>query len=73
MPIDLKSLKERWPSAVVARTEVKSFTGGVMSEKYMANLDCQGAGPEGSFKLGRKVVYPVDSLVSWLERRSTQK
>ena len=66
---DLSELKAKWPSAVVARTDIKSFTGGLMSERYIANLDSQGAGPHGRFKVGRKVGYPVDSLISWLEER----
>jgi hypothetical protein len=41
-----------------------------MSEKYLANLDCQERGPEGRFKCGRKVVYPVESVIRWLEKRS---
>ena len=66
---DLSELKTKWPSAVVARTDIRSFTGGLMSERYIANLDSQGAGPEGRFKVGRKVGYPVDSLIFWLEGR----
>ena len=66
---DLSELKIKWPSAVVARTDIRSFTGGLVSERYIANLDSQGTGPEGRFKVGRKVGYPVDSLISWLEKR----
>jgi hypothetical protein len=69
MKPDLSDLKRKWPSAVVARTEVGNFSGGLMSEKYIANLDSQGAGPEGRFKVGRKVGYTVDSLITWLESR----
>ena len=64
-------MKERWPSAVVARQEMKSFTGGAVSDRYLANLDAQGAGPEGRFNIGRKVCYPVENVIKWLEKRST--
>jgi hypothetical protein len=73
MKIDLKDLKQNWGSSVVARTEIRTFTGGLISEKYIANLDSQGAGPEGRFKIGRKVGYPVESVIRWLEARSTVK
>jgi len=73
MPIDLSDLKKCWPSSVVARTEVKAFTGGLLSEKYLANLDSQGAGPPGRFKCGGKVAYPVDSFIRWLESRSSRE
>jgi hypothetical protein len=68
--VDLKCLAEKWPSAVVARTQIRSFTGGLYSEKYLANLDCQGKGPAGRFTVGRKVVYPVPQLVEWLEKHA---
>ena len=61
----------RWPSEIVARTEVSRFTGGLISEKYMANLDAQGKGPSGRVRCGRKIAYPVASLVEWMENRST--
>jgi len=55
----------------VARNEIKTFTCGTMSSKYIANLDCQGLGPE-SIRQGREVIYPFETLVPWLEAR-TQK
>ncbi len=59
-----------WKATIVARTEVLTFSGGAISEKYLANLDSQGLGPEGRFRIGRKVVYPTDKFVKWLESRS---
>ena len=67
--LNLSRMKEKWPSSIVAREEVRNFTGGAVSEKYLANLDSQMKGPEERFKLGRKVVYPVDSMLRWLEAR----
>jgi len=61
-------LIEKWPSAVVARSQVGQFSGGVLTPKYMANLDSIGVGPE-RIRIGRKVVYPVHSLVKWLKSR----
>jgi hypothetical protein len=65
-----RSLAERWPSSMVARTEIENFTGGIISEKYIANLDSAGKGPAGRVRCGRKIAYPVSELVSWLESRS---
>ncbi|MGA2466421.1 MAG: hypothetical protein ABSH06_18985 [Thermodesulfobacteriota bacterium] len=67
---NFKSFKERWASPIVAREEIRNFTGGAINEKYMANLDSQKQGPDERFHMGRKVVYPVDSLIRWLEKRS---
>lgn len=65
-----QGLAAKWPSTVVARTEVENFTGGLMSEKYQANLDSQGKGPEGRIRIGRKIAYPVNNYIRWLEKRS---
>lgn len=63
-------LAAKWPSAWVARTEAKEFSGGLIGEKYLANLDSQGKGPAGRIRCGRKVAYPVDSFIQWLSARS---
>ena len=68
---DLSKLRNSWPSSFVARQEIKNFSGGIMSEKYLANLDCRGLGPPERIKIGRKVAYPIDDLIKWLELRST--
>lgn len=65
-----QSMADRWQSAFVARTEVEHFTGGIISEKYLANLDCAGKGPAGRIRTGRKISYPVASFIEWLEARS---
>ena len=69
-----QEMDERWSSPVVARTEVERFTGGLMSGKYMANLDSQGAGP-ARVVCGRKVAYILkgeNGLVAWLRARSSK-
>ena len=67
---NLSELATKWPSAFVSRTEISHFSGGILSEKYLANLDSQGAGPPGRIRCGRKVAYRVDKLVEWLEHRT---
>lgn len=66
---DLSSLAGKWPSTIVARNKIEDFTGGGMKPGYMANLDSKGIGPP-SIRIGRKIVYPVQTLLSWLESRS---
>ena len=62
-------LRDKWPSAIVARTEIANFTGGILTAGYMANLDSIGQGPP-RISLGRKVAYPVDTLIEWLRARA---
>jgi hypothetical protein len=67
---DFQMLAARWPSAWVARTAISKFTGGAISEKYLANLDSLGKGPKGRLRVGRKILYPTSSLCEWLAERT---
>ena len=69
--IDLSSLAEKWPSGLVPRQRISDFTMGLVKEHSLAMYDSLGAGPKGRFKVGRKVVYPVKEVISWLEDRSS--
>lgn len=62
----IKATGEKWPSGFVARTSIKSFSGGLYSTGYCANLDSQNKGIPGAFRVGRCIAYPVDSVVNWL-------
>ena len=70
MEIDLSYLADNWDSGIVARRESSRFSGGAVSPGYLANLDSQGLGPAGRFKIGRSVVYPVKDFIQWLEGRA---
>lgn len=65
---DFTEMATRWSSSVVARAEVKKFTGGGISPKTVANADSKGNGPKGRFMMGRRICYPVTSLVDWLRQ-----
>ena len=62
----------RWPSSIVARAEVKNFTGGGISPKTIANADSEGNGPATRLLIGRRVCYPVSDLVEWLRKNARQ-
>jgi len=64
----LRKLAEKWPSTIVARSEVSKFSGGLLTPGTLANLDSQKLGPP-KFKVGRKVAYPLDELIKWIENR----
>lgn len=68
--VNLSPLAARWPSSLVAREKVGEFSGGIISPKTIANLDALGLGVEGRITVGRKVAYPVDLLIAWLESRA---
>ena len=70
--MQLQELKDKWPSSIVARTEVKSFSGGALNPGTLANEKSKGTGPP-SFKIGQKVCYSVDELIAWMVKKSVIK
>jgi hypothetical protein len=70
---DFQRLKKGWRSELVARTEIGEFTGGICNPRTMANLDSLGLGPKEKIRIGRKICYPTDVLIRWIEDRSNQK
>lgn len=65
----LSRLAESWPSPFVAREKVGEFSGGILHPRTMANHDSRGDGVPGKISIGRKVAYPVEALVEWMESR----
>jgi hypothetical protein len=65
----VQQLVERWPSPLVARCESGRFSGGVVSPRYLANLDSAGKGPTIRVQFGGKVAYPTRVLAEWLAGR----
>lgn len=57
--------------AVFARSKVAKITGGLFSSGYLAVLDSEGAGPEGSARCGRHVIYQKKFFLEWLRKRMT--
>ncbi|MFQ5328718.1 MAG: hypothetical protein ACE5D4_01870 [Thermodesulfobacteriota bacterium] len=69
MSYNFQALADRWPSPIVARGDVKEFSGGVLNSKTLANLDSIGEGPPRG-RMGRKVFYEVAALCQWMEKRA---
>jgi hypothetical protein len=65
----IQSLVDSWESAFVARSEVDRFSGGLVSPRYMANLDSAKLGPPKRIRFGGKVAYPTRILAEWLAGR----
>lgn len=68
--VSFADMAEAWPSPWVARCKISKFTGGILNPRTLANLDCQGRGPKGRVRVGRKICYPVQSIIEWLEERA---
>jgi len=67
-----EQMKNNWPSPVVVRQQrhLDRFSGGLLHARTMANLDSAGKGPKERIRMGKKVAYPVDSLIEWMRGRA---
>jgi len=57
-------MADKWPSAIVPRSAIGDFTGGLISAGTMGNND------KGLTRIrrGQKVFYKVSELVEWLAK-----
>ena len=65
---DFQEFARNWDSPLVLRTQAGKFSGEFLHPRTMANLDSRGEGPERVY-LGKRVAYPVNSLIEWMQRR----
>lgn len=71
--LDVTMLAEKWPSNIVARSEVHRLTGGAIKPQSAANLDSRGDGCPTRFMVNGKIVYPVTDFLEWLKARGKNR
>ncbi len=69
--IDLSAYAEAWKAPFVERQHLTEFSGGLLDPGTIANHDAAGTGPAGRVKVGRKVIYPVNEVIAWMEARAS--
>lgn len=69
---DIADLANKWPSDIVARSEVHNLTGGLIKPQTMANLDSKGEGCPRRVLINGKVGYPVADFLGWLKARGKE-
>lgn len=71
LAFDLCQLAESWPAPLVARDQkhLDKFSGGLLNASTLAAEDSRGTGPKGRVRVGRKVAYPVESLIEWMQSK----
>jgi hypothetical protein len=67
-----KLMADRWPSSIVARSELSRFSGGILNPRTMANLDSENRGIPNAFRIGRRVGYNVSDVIDFLRSRYTE-
>ncbi len=68
---DFTQIIKNNPSGYILRTKLSEKTGGLLHGRTMANLDSLGIGVPGRISIGRKVAYPVHSVVEYLQSKVT--
>ena len=58
------------PAGFILREKIEEGTGYLISRRNIANLDSKGEGIKGRFRIGRKIAYPVQAVVDFLEERA---
>ena len=66
-------LFQNWKSPVIGRKELCELSGGMINIQTLRTLDSRGEGIPGKIRFtSRKVIYPVDQVILWLEKRMTE-
>jgi hypothetical protein len=69
--MNFKELFKDWRSPYISRDQIYTVTGGVVTQKTLRNLDSMGEGIPGKTRVSfKKVMYPVESVIAWLEERA---
>ena len=69
---DFSQILNSNPSGYILRTNLSKATGGLLHGRTMANLDSLGTGIPDRITIGnRKVAYPVESVIKFLQSKVT--
>lgn len=66
---DFSQIIQNNPSGWILRSDLTEKTGGLLHSRTAANLDSLGQGIPSRITMGRKVAYPVQAVVEFLERK----
>ena len=61
----INSIISRANAPLISRKEAARLSGGLVSEKTLANLDSLNEGPRERIRIGRRVGYPVEVFAAW--------
>lgn len=69
---DFSQIIKNNPSGYILRKDLSEKTGGLLHGRTEANNDSMGKGIPGRIVIGkRKVAYPVESVVAYLQSKIT--
>ena len=64
----LENLRKELPP-VFTRSAVPRLLGGCIASGTLANCDCAKEGPDGSFRMGRKICYRREPFLEWFGKQ----
>lgn len=66
---DFSKLHDLNPLGYIIRENLKEATFGMLDGRYVANKEARGIAIKNKFKIGHKVVYPVQDIIEYLEQQ----
>lgn len=63
----LSQLSHNLPE-IIPRHSIETYFPGMISKKYLQNLDAAGQGPH-RYRFGGKIVYFRNDLLEWIQAR----
>ena len=65
----IKNIIDLAGAPIISRKEASKLSGGLVSEKTLANLDCLNEGPKERVRIGSRIGYPVTAFAEWYANR----
>lgn len=60
-------------TGMLTRKEIEALTNGLLKRQHLANLDCNKKGIKNKITFGRTVVYAVDDVCNFIEKKYTKR
>lgn len=64
-----KNLKRGAPSGLLTRKKIAELSGGIINPRTLSNLDSAGKGIEGGVMIGKTIVYPIENVIEFFEKK----
>ncbi len=65
-------LLQMYPIGLVPRNKIEIATGEILNSKTMSSLDSLNTGIKGGIKIGKKMCYPIDEIIKYIQSKIKQ-
>lgn len=65
-----RKMFEDYTAPVISRDQIELWSGGLVRARTLANKDSLGIGIRGKFRCGRRIGYPIENVIEYLEAQT---